>query len=102
FKEVTGCHLHEILGMTESSGLVSIDPLSSVGSIGSVGWALPYTQVDILRLNEDGSLGAPCATDEIGVIVIQGDHITPGYRDPKHNEGVIEAGRLISGDLGYK
>ncbi|MFT5798123.1 MAG: fatty-acyl-CoA synthase [Candidatus Azotimanducaceae bacterium] len=102
FKDVTGCHLYEILGMTESSGLVSIDPLSGTGSVGSVGWALPYTQVNILRLNEDGSLGEPCATDEIGVIVIQGEHISPGYRDPKHNDGVIEDGRLNSGDLGYK
>jgi fatty-acyl-CoA synthase len=101
FKDVTGCHLHEILGMTESSGLVSIDPLSGPGSVGSVGWALPYTRVDILRLNEDGSLGAPCMPNEIGVIVIQGDHISPGYRDPKHNQGVIEGGRLNSGDLGY-
>lgn len=102
FKEVTGCHLHEILGMTESSGLVSIDPLSGPGSVGSVGWALPYTKVEVLRLNEDGSLGELCAADEIGVITIQGDHVTPGYRDPQHNEGVIDAGRLNSGDLGYK
>ncbi len=102
FKDVTGCHLYEILGMTESSGLVSIDPLSGPGSIGSVGWALPYTQVEVLRLNEDGSLGEPCVTDEIGEITIQGDHISPGYLDPKHNEGVIDTGRLNSGDLGYK
>ena len=102
FKDVTGCHLHEILGMTESSGLVSIDPLCGPGSVGSVGWALPYTQVETLRLNEDGSLGEPCATDEIGVIIIQGDHISPGYLDPKHNDGVFDTGRLNSGDLGYK
>ena len=102
FKDVTGCHLHEILGMTESSGLVSIDPLCGPGSVGSVGWALPYTQVEILRLNEDGSLGEPCATDEIGVITIQGDHISPGYLDPEHNDGVFDTGRLNSGDLGYK
>lgn len=102
FKAVTGCHLHEILGMTESSGLVSIDPLSGPGSVGSVGWPLPYTQVEILRLNEDGSLGDLCGTHEIGVITIQGDHISPGYRDPKHNDGVIQDGRLNSGDLGYK
>ena len=102
FKEVTGCHLHEILGMTEASGLVSIDPLAGPGTVGSVGWPLPYTQVNILRLNDDGSLGAPCATDEIGVIAITGDHISPGYRDPKHNAGVFDAGRLNSGDLGYK
>lgn len=102
FKNVTGCHLYEILGMTESSGLVSIDPLCGPGSVGSVGWALPYTQVEILRLNEDGSLGEPCATDEIGAIIIQGDHISPGYLDPKHNDGVFDTGRLNSGDLGYK
>ena len=102
FKDVTGCTLHEILGMTESSGLVSIDPLSGPGSVGSVGWALPYTKVEVLRLNEDGSLGELCAVDEIGVITIQGDHVTPGYRDPQHNDGVIDAGRLNSGDLGYK
>ena len=102
FKDVTGCTLHEILGMTESSGLVSIDPLSGPGSMGSVGWALPYTKVEVLRLNEDGSLGELCAVDEIGVITIQGDHVTPGYRDPQHNDGVIDAGCLNSGDLGYK
>lgn len=102
FKEVTGQHLHEILGMTESSGLVSIDPLSGAGAVGSVGWPLPYTQVDILRLNEDGKLGEPCTTDEIGVITIKGDHISPGYRDPAHNAGVFDDGRLNSGDLGYK
>ena len=102
FREITGQHLHEILGMTESSGLVSIDPLSGPGAVGSVGWPLPYTQVDVLRLNDDGSLGDPCATDEIGVITIKGDHISPGYRDPAHNTGVFEGGRLNSGDLGYK
>ena len=102
FKDVTGCTLHEILGMTESSGLVSIDPLSGPGSVGSVGWALPYTKVEVLRLKEDGSLGDPCAADEIGVITIQGDHVTPGYRDPQHNNDVIDGGRLNSGDLGYK
>jgi len=102
FKEVTGHHLHEILGMTESSGLISIDPLGGPGTVGSVGWPLPYTQVDILRLNEDGSLGEGCRPEEIGVIAIRGDHVSPGYRDPKHNAGVFDEGRLNSGDLGYK
>lgn len=102
FKEVVGCNLNEVLGMTEASGLVSIDPFEGTGGVGSVGWALPYTQVDILRLNADESLGESCATGEIGVIAITGEHISPGYRDPKHNAGVFDAGRLNSGDLGYK
>lgn len=38
FKDVTGCTLFEIFGMTEASGLVSIDPLSGSGGAGSVGW----------------------------------------------------------------
>ena len=102
FREVTGHNLYEILGMTEASGLISIDPLCGSGAVGSVGWPLPYTQVDILRLNADGSLGEVCAVREIGVIAISGDHISPGYRDPDHNDGVFIDGVLNSGDLGYK
>lgn len=102
FKEVTHATLFEILGMTEASGLVSIDPPKGSGASGSVGWALPYTQVDVLRLDADGSLGAPCDPEEIGVIAIRGDHLSPGYRDPAHNDGVFADGVLNSGDLGFK
>lgn len=102
FNAVTGCTLFEILGMTEASGLVSIDPVAGSGAAGSVGWALPYTQVDVVRQNADGTLGEVCENDEIGVIAISGDHVSPGYSDPKHNDGVFNAGLLNSGDLGYK
>lgn len=102
FANTIGCPLFEILGMTEASGLISIDPVSGPGNTGSVGWALPYTQVDVLALNPDGTLGAECAPGEIGVITIRGDHISPGYNDPKHNTDVFVDGMLNSGDLGYK
>lgn len=102
FKDVTGCTLFEILGMTEASGLISIDPPSGQGTKGSVGWALPYTQVDVLKLNADGTLGEACDIGEIGVIAIRGDHLSPGYSDPAHNKGVFSDGVLNSGDLGYK
>jgi fatty-acyl-CoA synthase len=102
FTEVTGRHLYEILGMTEASGLVSIDPFAGSGGIGSVGWPLPYTQVNIVQLDADGKLDQVCAPNEIGVITIYGAHISPGYRDPKHNNDVFIDGWLNSGDLGYK
>ncbi len=102
FTDVTGCTLFEILGMTEASGLVSIDPPCGDGAAGSVGWALPYTQIDVLRQNADGTLGEACDDGEIGVIAISGDHVSPGYSDPKHNNDVFDAGLLNSGDLGYK
>ena len=88
--------------MTEASGLISIDPLCGPGGAGSVGWALPYTQVDILRLNADGGLGKVCDASQIGVIAISGDHVSPGYRDLNHNSGAFDNGALNSGDLGYK
>ena len=102
FREVTGRNLFEIYGMTEASGLITIDPLAGKCGVGSVGWPLPYTDVEVRRLNADGGLGDPCATDEIGVVTVRGDHISPGYRDPAHNDGVIENGLLNSGDLGYR
>jgi fatty-acyl-CoA synthase len=102
FKDVTGCTLFEILGMTEASGLISIDPAYGAGATGSVGWALPYTQVDVRHQNADGTLGGLCNTGEIGIIAISGDHISPGYSDPVHNKNVFSDGVLNSGDLGYK
>lgn len=102
FKEVTGRTLFEIFGMTESSGLVSIDPLHGDGATGSVGWPLPYTEVDVLRLNADGSLGDACDPDEIGVITVVGENVSPGYRDPNYSDDTFVDGRLNSGDLGYK
>ena len=102
FREVTGTKLYEVLGMTEASGLISYDPPSGPGGVGSVGWALPYTRADVLRLEADGSLGDVCEPREIGVIAIRGEHVSPGYKDPAHNQGVFADGLLNSGDLGYK
>jgi len=102
FKEVTGRELFEILGMTEASGLVSIDPPCGNGNAGSVGWNLPYTQVDVLRPNADDSLGKVCEVGEIGIIAIRGAHVSSGYSNSKHDEGVFNQGVLNSGDLGYK
>ena len=102
FKEVTDCSLFEILGMTEASGLISIDPACGSGNAGSVGWALPYTQVEVLRQNVDGTLGKVCEVNEIGVIAISGEHVSPGYSNTAHNEGIFNLGQLNSGDLGYK
>ncbi|WP_109313488.1 AMP-binding protein [Ruegeria sp. AU67] len=102
FKEVTGCTLFEILGMTEASGLISIDPLCGTGTAGSVGWALPYTNVDVLKLESDGGLGAVCEIGEIGVVAIKGPHLSPGYSVPEFNSEVFINGVLNSGDLGYK
>jgi fatty-acyl-CoA synthase len=101
FRQATGHDLHEVYGMTEASGIIAVDAVSSTGGEGSVGWALPYTQVEVRRLESNGRLGAACASGEIGVVTIRGAHVSPGYRDPAHDAGVFEDGVLNSGDLGY-
>jgi len=101
FRQVTGRGLFEVYGMTEASGLIAVDPVAGTGGVGSVGWALPYTQVVVRRLEANGRLGAPCETHEIGVITVSGPHVSPGYRNPEHDAGIFEGGVLNSGDLGY-
>lgn len=101
FRQVVGLGLFEVYGMTEASGLIAIDPVAGEGGAGSVGWALPYTRVEVRRLEASGRLGPVCAPGEIGVITAQGPHVSPGYRNPEHDAGVFDDGLLISGDLGY-
>jgi fatty-acyl-CoA synthase len=101
FRHATGRNLYEVYGMTEASGLIAYDPFSGAGSPGSVGWALPYTKVEVRRFGADGHLGEVCETGEVGVISVRGPHVSPGYRNPEHNTGVFEDGMLNTGDLGY-
>jgi fatty-acyl-CoA synthase len=101
FQAMTGTKIHEILGMTETGGLVSIDPADAEPVLGSVGCRLPYTQVVVRRLAADGSLGEACAPHEIGVMTVAGPNVTPGYRDPTQNAGSLRNGWLDSGDLAY-
>jgi fatty-acyl-CoA synthase len=75
--------------------------VGSEGGAGSVGWALPYTEVVVRRLAADGSLGEPCAPEEIGVITVRGPTISPGYQNPVHDAEVFDHGLLNTGDLGY-
>jgi fatty-acyl-CoA synthase len=101
FRQLLGRGLFEVYGMTEASGLIAIDPVAGDGGVGSVGWALPYTRVEVRRLEANGRLGPVCEPEEIGVITVQGPHVSPGYRNPEHDAGVFDGGMLNSGDLGY-
>ena len=57
FVAVTGKPLNEIYGMTEASGLISCNPFSGEGGVGSVGFRLPYTQITIRRPGPNGTIG---------------------------------------------
>lgn len=101
FREMVGRGLFEVYGMTESSGLIAMDPAAGDGCIGSVGLRMPYTEVVVRKLEPSGRLGAACAPGEIGVVTVRGPNVSPGYRDPEHDAGVFHDGLLNTGDLGY-
>jgi fatty-acyl-CoA synthase len=79
--------VRNILGMTESAGIISIEPMLSPREAGSCGLALPFSQV---KTNDDG------------VLCVKGPNVGPGYTDELRNEGVFtEDGWLITGDIGH-
>ncbi len=114
FERHMGIPVRNILGMTESAGLVCIEPSASPRVPGSVGLRLPFTQVRVVGWREGAPVfDEPCPTGATGMVVIRGPHVSPGYSDPQRNKGMFEllpdalpgaqAGGhwLISGDLGH-
>lgn len=88
--------VRNILGMTESAGVISIEPLAGPRTPGSCGLPLPYTEVGVLRA--DGTGAAP---GESGILRVRGPNLSPGYTDPQRDAGTFEGGWLVSGDIGH-
>jgi fatty-acyl-CoA synthase len=103
FEARTGIAVRNILGMTESAGLLAIEPFHAPRVPGSVGLRLPYSQVRIARwVDGQVRVGEQCAAGETGVLVARGPHVSPGYSEPARNAGMFEGGWLVSGDLGHE
>ncbi len=100
FEEATGVQIAEGYGLTEATCLVSCNPVDGAKKIGSVGFPLPYTEVQILRA-ANGSF-TECATDDVGEICIRNPGVTPPtYTDDAKNRDLYTpGGYLRTGDLG--
>ena len=101
FEAMAGVRLSQVYGMTESSGLLAIDPVAGPGARASVGVPLPFLDLRVLRQGADGP-GEECEPGEIGLIVATGPPVSPGYRNRAHDEGTLHDGTLDTGDLGYR
>jgi len=95
--KVTGCHLAEGYGMTESSPVVSVNPIDGSGQIGTIGIPVPSTDVRIA--DEDNNV---LATGQIGEIQVKGPQVMKGYyRRPEETDKTITfSGWLKTGDIG--
>ncbi len=95
----------EVYGMTETSSVHTISYLDRPVRIGSVGHAVPYSKVRIVKIGSDGAFSGDCAVDEIGVVAMAGPGVFSGYLSESHNKGAFigpncEPGWVNSGDLG--
>ncbi len=101
FETETGVRILEGYGMTEGTLASAINPRDGERKIGSVGTRLPYLGLRTVILDGDGHFVRDCKIDEIGAILISGDTVIPGYRQPALNSDVWALpGWFNSGDLG--
>ncbi|HET6971774.1 MAG TPA: AMP-binding protein, partial [Phenylobacterium sp.] len=100
FEAATGLKILEAYGMTESTLCSTINPRDGERRIGSVGIRVPYHQVKTALLDADGGFVRDCEDEEVGVLLLKGDTVTPGYKQPQFNKGLWpQPGWLNSGDL---
>ena len=97
WKEVTLCPLTEGYGMTESSPLITVNPLDDSGKLGSIG--LPVSSTEIRIMKDDGNTAG---FDEAGEIQCRGPQVMKGYyNQPGETANTITAdGWLCTGDIG--
>ncbi|SDU25595.1 long-chain fatty acid--CoA ligase [Stappia sp. ES.058] len=100
FEGRTGCILVEGYGLTESSPLVSANPLDENRRSGSIGLAAPGTTIGFRDL-EDLTRDAP--EGEKGELVVSGPQVMAGYYNrPEETTRTLEGGVLHTGDVGYR
>ncbi len=103
FKRLFGLHVHESLGMTEMAGISTITPFGVEGPAGCVGFRVPYSQLRIVAVDENGkATDADLPTGMPGMILFKSPNLFSGFLDPTDNaEAFTSDGWLITGDLGW-
>lgn len=103
FEQRFGIAVRNILGMTESAGLVTIEPLAAPRQPLSCGFRLPFTDLFATPPNQVAlDVSMRCAAHQPGIVVLKGPSVSPGYTDARRNGGMFSPdGHLISGDLGH-
>ncbi|MGH8354627.1 MAG: long-chain-fatty-acid--CoA ligase FadD1 [Pseudomonas sp.] len=95
WKAVTGCPICEGYGMTETSPVVSVNPLSSI-QIGTIGIPLPST---LCKVIDDEGQDLPIGA--VGELCVQGPQVMKGYwqRQEATDEILDQDGWLKTGDI---
>ncbi len=99
FHELTGAHINEGFGMTETSPQTHLNPYGGKHKPGSIGLPYPDTDVRIVDLETGTEDVAP---GEEGEMIFRGPQVTSGYLNkPEETAETIRDGWLYSGDIAY-
>jgi fatty-acyl-CoA synthase len=105
FTKMTNIKILEGYGLTEGTSVVSVNPVAGKTRTGSVGFRYPYQEVRTALL-DGAKFERFCSPNEIGVILVRGPNVFPGYRDDFHNREIFVDAQdggdhwLNTGDLG--
>lgn len=101
FEAHTGMKILEGYGLTEGTVSTSINPKDGQRKIGSVGIRLPYQEIKIAEVNEEGAYIRDMPQGEIGVVCIKGPNVFKGYVEERYNQNIwVGDGWFNTGDLG--
>lgn len=101
FEKAAGIEILEGYGLTETTCLVSFNPIDGRKKVGSVGLPLPYTEVRILT-HKDGEV-VECPTGTVGEICVANPGVFEGstYTEADKNHDLFHFDRYLrTGDLG--
>ena len=94
--DVTGHHVFEGYGLTETAPVVSSTLMSEVAKPGSIGRPIPGVEVEIRD-----ERGAPVEEGDPGEVVVRGANVFLGYW-PDASDGPDADGWFATGDVAYE
>ncbi|TIH06880.1 acyl-CoA synthetase [Pseudomonas leptonychotis] len=101
FERKTGLTLIEGYGLTEGTCGSCANPPAGERRPGSIGLPMPYCQVAIKVLDEQGNFLREAGRNEIGNLCIRGATVFKGYLQSSKNTGIwVDGDWFNTGDLG--
>ena len=98
WEAATGCPIVEGYGMSEAGPVIAYNPRRGVRKSGTVGLALPGTEIEVVDLMT-GRVPQPVGTE--GEIRVRGPQLMRGYRHrPQETAEALKHGWLHTGDIG--
>lgn len=97
FEQLTGARILEGFGLSETSPVTHVNPLSGLRKIGTIGIPVPDTDARVVD-PEDGVRELP--TGEVGELLLKGPQVMRGYwKQPEETDDALKDGWFHTGDL---